>query len=93
MFVHTGGRPRRSWILLALLVPLWVAVSALFGVLTQGILVSLRTAMGAARYPPPLMRETSRRALALAVNISLSGHSSTLLARQIWLDKCGSTSL
>ena len=38
MFVQTGGWPRRSWILLALLVLLWVAVFALLGIRTPGIL-------------------------------------------------------
>ena len=38
MVVQTGGRPRRFCILLALLVLLWIAVSALLGIRTPGIL-------------------------------------------------------
>ena len=38
MFGQTGARPRRSWILLALILLLGVAVSALFGILAPGIL-------------------------------------------------------
>ena len=46
MFVHTEGWPRRSWILLALPVLLWVAVAALLGILTPGILSGSLRASG-----------------------------------------------